>query len=530
MSNTKNIASTMLTKREFLMSFAAAGGASAAFVAMNALGMNSASAASMPPVLEDSGKRKKVVILGAGISGMTAAYELSQRGYKVKLLEARSFSGGRCQTARNGHEWTDVKGETFRCEFDKDEYLNHGPWRIPADHQSTLYYVKKFNVPMEVMINYNEDVFLSYASAKGGLKNKRVRLREVMADMRGSTAELLAKVADQGKLDELMDSNARDQLVEYLISEGYLDKKDLNYKGTRNRGYKVSPGPGTNPGVLSDLYSFDDLLASGLGNNLHSISSQIMFQPVGGMDMIARAFDKRVGRWITHNAEVLEIRQDDNGVRIPYTDTRTGKVREEKADYCISTIPPTIINKLPLDLDDQCISALKAPTGFSVSKLGLQMNRRFWEEDDHIYGGQSKTDTAGNNSLSYPSQGFFSNKGILLAGYNFGGGADKLSGMTNDERIEVALENGEMLHPGQFRKHYDNKYAYKAWHTTKYSMGGWESWSSEARKDLYPILSEPQGRVYFSGVYTTYRGGWLAGAVESAWSQVEKLHKAVMAG
>jgi|GEM_PF-5037950 len=75
-----------------------------------------------------------------------------------------------------------------------------------------------------------------------------------------------------------------------------------------------------------------------------------MFQPVDGMDRLAKAFEKRLDRWITNDEEVIEIRQDENGVRIPCKNTRTGKVREEKTDFCISTIPPTIISHLPQSL------------------------------------------------------------------------------------------------------------------------------------------------------------------------------------
>jgi monoamine oxidase len=527
MSEKKN--SPTITKREFLHGVATIGGASAAYVALNAWGLGSAAYAATPPELDGSGRGKKVVILGAGMAGMTTAYELSQRGYQVKILEARGFSGGRCQTARSGHQWTDINGNTHECTLDRGQYFNHGPWRIPSDHTPTLHYTRKFNVPMEVMVNYNEDSYLRYANAQGGLKGKRVRRREVMADMRGNTAELLAKVIDQGQLDANMDSESYEKLLEYLVREGHLDQNDLVYNsGFAARGTTVDSGFGSAVNVPSDPYLFQDLIASGLGNSFNSVSSKIMFQPVGGMDQIAMAFDKEIGRRITHNAEVLEIRQDENGVRIPYKNTRSGNIREETADYCVSTIPPTIISKLPLDLSDECKTALSAPSGNPVSKLGLQMNRRFWEEDDNIYGGGSNTDTPLNSSLSYPSQDMFSDKGVLLAGYHFGGGANQVGAMSSNERVELALKNGELVHPGQFRKHYANKFNYKGWHLTKYSQGGWENWSSDAKRDLYPLLAEPQGRVYFAGSYTTNRAGWLSGAIVSAWHQVEQLHKMAM--
>lgn len=525
-------AAPLITKRQFLQHIATIGGASATMTAMNAWSMNAAGWMLGPPQLDGEASGKSVVILGAGITGLVAAYELSRRGYQVRVLEARPFSGGRCQTARGGHKWTDINGVTHECAFDPGEYLNHGPWRVPANHDSILHYIRKFNVPMEVMINYNEDGYLRYANAKGSFKDKRVRMREVMADMRAGTAELFAKSIDQGQLDDAYDSDAKAQLIDYLVNEGMLDKSDLSYKGNGNRGYKVAPGAGTDPGagIPADPYPFDDLLESGLGNSFRSVSSQIMFQPVGGMDQIAMAFEGEIGRLIIHNAEVLEIRQEGKGVRVPYRDTQSGEVNEVTADFCISTVPPTIISKLKLDVSDACKAALQAPTGFPVSKLGLQMNRRFWEEDDNIFGGSSRTDFPGNNSLAYPSGGLFGKKGVILAGYNFRDAATRMGGMSGDERVEIALANGEKLHPGQFRENYSGKFAYKGWHLTRYSMGGWESWSDDARSNQYPVILEPQGRIIFAGSYATYKGGWLSGAVESAWQQIEKLHHVATSG
>src|SRR5690349_12049801 len=107
-----------VTRRDFLYRAAAVGGTGLLLNAMNAWGMGIASNMAGPPVLSGSGKGKSVVILGAGLTGLTAAYELNKLGYRVQVLEARGFAGGRCQTARKGFELTELGGETQRCAFD----------------------------------------------------------------------------------------------------------------------------------------------------------------------------------------------------------------------------------------------------------------------------------------------------------------------------------------------------------------------------------------------------------------------------
>ena len=268
-----------------------------------------------------------VLILGAGLAGMTAAYELGQRGYNCQILEARSFAGGRCQSSRAGFTTTEMDGTTRTCEFDDGQYFNHGAWRLPSYHYAVLHYVRKFGVPMEIMVQENDLGYLQYDNIDGPLAGKRVRMREVKADMRGYTAELLAKLTDQGALDEQLNNNDREQLIDYLLREGFLDAGDLSYKGTTYRGYaEFDPMKGS---TATEALAFNDLLRSGLGNSFQGVTPidhpVTMYQPVGGMDQIAKAFERAVGNTITYNAEVMELRQDDNGVRVPYRDTATGR-------------------------------------------------------------------------------------------------------------------------------------------------------------------------------------------------------------
>ena len=518
-----------VSKREFLGAFAAIGGVSAVMTALDGWGIGVASAAEAPPDLSGRADGTKVLILGAGLSGMTAAYELGLRGYDCQILEARPFAGGRCQSSRAGFTTTEVDGSTRTCDFDEGQYFNHGPWRIPSYHHAVFHYVRKFGVPMEIMVQENDLGYLQFDNADGPLAGRRVRKREIKADMRGYTAELLAKLADQGALDEELGSQDKDRLVDYLIREGFLNARDLSYKGTLHRGLASFDAMGET--TASEALALKDILQSGLGNSFQAVPTidhpTTMYQAVGGMDQIARGFERAVGDVITHNAEVQELRQDDNGVSVPYRDTVTGEVRVAKADYCITTIPLGILSKLPTDLSDQCKEAMAAPGKMTVGKLALQMNRRFWEEDDDIYGGSSTLGIPGHTVI-YPSYGYFGKKGIVKSSYPIGRPAVAFGELSLAEQVEQAVGYSERIHPGQFRKHYDDKAFSIAWHRTRYTEAGWSTWSPPDRQKHLPVLREPQGRIYFSGDYISSLAGWQVGAIESAWSQIEKVHASAM--
>ena len=82
-----------------------------------------------------SGPAKKVLILGAGMAGLVAGYELSKLGHDVTLLEARTRPGGRVHTLRE--------------PFSDGLYAEAGAARIPDEHEITLKYVKEFDLPLE---------------------------------------------------------------------------------------------------------------------------------------------------------------------------------------------------------------------------------------------------------------------------------------------------------------------------------------------------------------------------------------------
>ena len=516
-----------LTKREFLQGIASVSGLSAVMAALQAWDMSIASAATAPPVLSGRADGTRVLILGAGIAGLTTAYELTQRGYDCRIIEARSFAGGRCQTARNGFRLDEVGGESQACEFDEGQWFNTAAWRIPAHHKSLLHYCREFGISMQTLISSNESTYLLYENAAGPLAGRRVRRREVMMDMRGHTSELLAKLAQQGALDGELTVDDKEQLIEYLVAEGYLDPNDLAYKGTTERGWAVDFAGPLEPGRPSEALALRELLLSGLGNTFSAVSSferpYTMLQPAGGMDRISAAFEERVGRLITYHAEVQELRQTEQEVQVHYRDTQTGDMVAATGDYCVTTIPLAVMRNIPNDLSDRCKAAIGAATQSQVGKLALPMNRRFWEEDDAIFGGSSQTDTPGG-SVIYPSHGFLGAKGIVQGYYVFGNTAETVGATSPGQRAERGLANGEKLHPGQFRRHYDGNAFSVDWKRVPYSLGGWESWTDDARRDHFPVLLEPQGRVYFAGAYLSYLTGWQAGAVESAWYQVERLH------
>jgi monoamine oxidase len=223
---------------------------------------------------------------------------------------------------------------------------------------------------------------------------------------------------------------------------------------------------------------------------------------------------------------VEKISQDPGKVEITYVDA-AGQRGVIAADYCICTIPLSVLKGIDAQVSDRFKAAMGAVSYAPVGKIGIQMKRRFWEEDHAIYGGHIYFDDPDVGSINLPSTGWLGPKGVVLGYYQFGGNAAKISALSLPDRMKFALAAGQKVFP-QYTDSAETAFSI-AWHRVQYNLGGWAQWDAAGRADAYPILNEPDGRLYLAGEHLSYITGWQEGAIESAWKQIAKLHKRVMA-
>ncbi len=523
--------SSALSRRGFLEGLGSVGGTGLVLAGMSALGFGIEARAAAPPVL--SGRTgKRIVVLGSGVAGLTSAYELRKAGYDVVLLEARPRVGGRSYTARGGTQLTELGGEPQTCSFDAGLYINPGPWRIPYHHLGYLHYCRTLGVPLELFNNDNDHSYIYFDKGSGPLARRPVRKQEVAADTRGYAAEMLAKQVNQGALDQTFSAGDKELFLDYLKSEGYLTDKDLRYVGTSGRGYDVDPGAGLDPGPgrPSTPYAMSDLLHSRTWETLKSVADfdqqRTMFEPVGGMDRLPAAFARELGPLIRLQHVVEKISQNEQGVMVGYVDAQ-GQRGSVSGDYCVCAIPLSVLRSIDLQVSPGFKEAMGGVSYALVGKIGLQMKRRFWEEDHAIYGGHVYFDDADVGSISLPSTGWLGKKGVVLGYYQFFANAAKISALSLSERQAFATAAGQKVFP-QYAENVESSFSI-AWHRVPYNLGGWAQWSEDGRRDAYPKLVEPDGRIYLAGEHLSYITGWQEGGIESAWSQITKLHKRVNA-
>lgn len=510
-----------MTRRALLLGVGAAGGAGAMFAAMGALGLapDAQEKAFVPPQPSDFALRgrgaAKVVVLGAGVAGLTCAYELGKAGYDCTVLEAADRVGGRNLTLRAGDRLTEKDGETQTAEFGEGTYFNAGPGRI-AQWMVTMDYCRELGVPIETFVNNNAS---AYVYTRG--MTAPARARTARADLYGYVAELLAKATDAGALNRRLTKDDRERLAEFLRRFGDIGP-DLTYRGSTRRGFETYPGV-TGGVPVGAPPSLSDVLAAGTGRALTMDfgyeQAMPMFQPVGGMDAIVTALVRAVGRdRIKTGAPVTGLKNLPDGVEVAY---QGGTIR---ADYCVATLPPHLLARLPHNLGAPITAALRTPVPVAAGKIGLEYGRRWWEIDDRIYGGITETDLDITH-IWYPSHGYHSGSGLVVGYYNTEENAHLYGELSHRDRRSRALTQGKKIHGEKYRIELRSSVSI-AWQRQPHIEGGWVYWPSH--QGAFTLLQRPAGRVYFAGDWLTHLIAWQAGAMESARKAVTELHRRVL--
>ena len=437
--------------------------------------------------LERRGPAKKVLILGAGLAGLVAGYQLTDAGHEVTILEAQMMTGGRVRTLRE--------------PFSDGLYAEAGAGRIPDTHAITLQWVRMFGLSLDAF-------YPTTLADVEFMRGKRIRVPRGsdinMAEVPLNLTPEERKLGFQGMKEKYYLPLLRKAWS--VPPEKWPSAEVLSYGEMRLDEYLRRQG--ASPDAIR-YFSFGfehdsvlDFLRDAASHEVHK-----MFKIRGGNDLLPRAIAAEVSENIRYGAAVVRIEHDDQGVRAVFQ--QAGTHHTVAADLLICTLPFTVLRRVELAprFSPPKQRAIDELSYFSVSRVYLQTRTRFWEADG--LNGFAITDHP--MEIWSPAYGDESPRGILLS-YMYEDMARRVAAMNPGERVNFGIEEMGKVFPG-LREHCETGTSW-CWDEHPWSRGALCLFTP-GQFAHFPHIVRPEGRVHFAGEHTSPWPGWMQGAIYS---------------
>lgn len=457
---------------------------------------------------------KRVTILGAGIAGLVAAYELERLGHEVDIIEGSRRIGGRVWTHRFG-------------EDPKAAYGELGAMRIPSEHKHVLHYIHELGLTDKLckfvtvfeepnaLINIQGKIF----RMKDAPRVFQERYLRIFANTRYSYKTKLFAAWLKTIVDAISPGNLRDSLESDLSSKLMDDLERLDLEPYFNEDgetidlhsfIKDNPGLRARCSKALDMF-FSDILVE---------TSHDLLQLEGGMDQIINHLAAAIESPIKYNQKVVGLHVQNDHVQVSYLEE--GRLRTRRCDYVICTIPFSIVREMDLSgFDDKKLAAMDKTFYCPTTKVLFHCAQAFWEKDG-IKGGASFSDE-GARQIYYPSVECNPSRGsALLASYTIGDDANHLGMMSEGDRYAYVKNAVSKLHAEIEQPGMVLDMATMDWGNYKWSTGGCSiPWggdiTSQSNNHIHYLeAARPQNTLFFAGEHCSRFPAWLQGAIESS--------------
>lgn len=440
---------------------------------------------------------KKVVVLGAGLAGLSAAWNLQKNGYDVLVLEAQDISGGRVKTIRK--------------PFKNGGYAEAGALRIYDNHHWTRKYIKLMGLESKLGA-YDDDqgAHLWYLQGKrfvtpsgdwplDGLSPQEKKNPYAMFDAywgpgfkavgdptRPDYPDARAKALDAYTMEEFLKNNgASDAWLQVLLAtEGNLSRMSALAVTT----LEGAPNDGAHTKT---------------------------FGLIGGNDQLPKALADQLAGSVKYNSAVCKLAHTADGVTITVRDA-AGQ-HEIKADHCVCTLPFPLLRRIEITpaFSTLKMDAIQQYDLFSLARVSLQTKTRFWRNDPlgtlgglNMIGTDTDADRIWNTSVLQPDP----QRGMLHA-YMADRHAVDFAGIPAQDRLAHCLRTVSQFLP-QLPAEVEASYV-KVWSEDPWQLGAIAHAKPGQFHWIWPAARKPEGRVHFGGEHTSVWIGYMNGALES---------------
>jgi monoamine oxidase len=432
---------------------------------------------------------KTITIIGAGLAGLAAAFDLHRAGWRVTVLEARDRAGGRVHTVRS---------------FSNGLVAEGGGEFIEESHTRMLALADQFGLKLARTGNWRgeKNDWISFDGRSGPISNARLWGMDLMAEVERGW-ELMSGLS-QYVPDPYQPHLAREaQRLDAQSSLDWIESLDLHPFAKKYFIQHIRSEYTCEPERLSLL---------DLARNARMYYTEAARPPsmrvLGGNDQIPRALAEALPN-VRLNAAVKAIRLKPDGVAVTFQQADSHLTLD--TDFAILAIPLTAARSI--DFNSSLPAAHQRMVNEisygAVTKVLIEYRKRFWNERD--WNGRLTTDAP--IVITWHATSHFEHERGIITAYTGGDPGAQLSALSDEERIQAAVAEIERLFPGS--SDLIENTATIAWRNEPYTRASYMALAPGEVLAHWQTLFEPAGRLFFAGEHATAIQGFMEGAVES---------------
>jgi monoamine oxidase len=432
---------------------------------------------------------KTVTVIGAGLAGLSAAFDLCRAGCNVTVLEARDRVGGRVQTVRTFSNGLVAEGG--------GEYIEESQTRMVS-------LAKQFNLQLAHSGSWQAQTgdWASFDGRTGPISDSNlwgINLAEEIERCWLALSDLGRFISDPNQPQAAKEAARLDA----QSAADWIQSLDVHPLAKKYFIAHIRSEYTTEP----ERFSLLDL-ARNAKMYYASLERSPSMRVIGGNDQIPRALagglpDLRL------NAPVTSIRLNPNGVSVTYKQADSHLTID--SDFAILAVPLTTARLIDFNGSLPAVyqNMVNEVSYGTVTKVMVEYRRRFWDEKN--WNGRLATDAP--IVYTWHATSHFEHERGILTAYTGGKNASKLSALADEERIKLAVSEIEKIFPSS--SVLIENTATVAWLNEPYTRGSYMALAPGQVTAHWKALSEPVGRLYFAGEHATSIQGFMEGAVES---------------
>ncbi|HIB03396.1 MAG TPA: NAD(P)/FAD-dependent oxidoreductase [Candidatus Marinimicrobia bacterium] len=448
------------------------------------------------------GSEKNVLVLGAGLAGLSCAYELDKAGYDVTVLEARTRPGGRVRT--------------YRDPFADGLYAEMGAEYVDASDTYVRKYCKKFGLELltaklydGIYVRGRRYSMSDFIKQKQTLPFEGVEPGKLFANERKYIKHWFNKIDDINNLPpEVLDLDKM-SVAELLKKEkAPRDIVEL-YTYTNATESTIRPDQANALSFVLGHYH-------ALGFNENTDEGRIL----GGNDQLPKSFAREISESIKYGKPVRKISMREKEVEVSFEEG--GKMATITSPRVVIAMPFSTLRKVTMSnrFPDDKMKCIRELQYGEVMKFAMQFKRRFWNDPGSV-GQRVFTDTPLRRVYHFPIDQP-GPRGLLVT-FTSAEDAKKIGRLTPENRLIKARKVVSEIW-NEAERYWENG-TMKYWNEDPFTQGSYSSLGVGQSRDFRAIAGRQEGIVHFAGEHTT--GASMNGAIKSGVRVSEEVRKTI---